>query len=413
MLRKFAKWLLRVGGWTAVVPDFDVPKAVFIAAPHTSNWDGFWALTYKVAYDIDVRFFAKHSLFWFPLGNLLRALGGIELDRNRAGPAVQQAIDMFEEQDSFYFGLAPEGTRQRKDGWKSGFYRIAQGAGVPVYLGFIDFGRRRLGIGPRMDLTGDAHADLDRIREFYADIEGRWPDKTSPISFVSRDRGRRKRAVRSFVRRAGRITASQQRALDNLWTTYGIDFKEKPLDLCSTFGRTAPVVLEIGFGNGETLVEQAAATPDHDFIGIEVHEPGVGHCLLKADEAGTRNLRVIMHDAVEVLTRQIPPGSLRRINLYFPDPWPKSRHHKRRIIQDAFVELLADRLENQGTLHIATDWANYAEHVDAVLSRSEWFSCIERREHDGEAPLDRPRTKFERRGLRKGHRIWDWCFRKR
>jgi tRNA (guanine-N7-)-methyltransferase len=223
---------------------------------------------------------------------------------------------------------------------------------------------------------------------------------------------RKKRAIRSFVRRAGRITPSQQRALDTLWPDYGVEFRDAALDLPAVFGRTAPVVLEIGFGNGETLVDQAEAGPDKDFIGVEVHEPGVGHCLLQADEADVRNLRVIMHDAVEVLARQIPPASLARINLYFPDPWPKKRHHKRRIVQDAFVDLLAERLADRGTLHIATDWANYAEHIDEVFSRSDRFSCRERREHDGEAPLDRPRTKFERRGLREGHRICDWCFEK-
>ena len=224
---------------------------------------------------------------------------------------------------------------------------------------------------------------------------------------------RKKRAIRSFVRRAGRITLSQQRALDTLWPTYGIEFRDEPLDLAAVFGREAPVVLEIGFGNGETLVEQAATSPDKNFIGIEVHEPGVGHCLLKADEAGIDNLRVVMHDAIEVLARQVPTGSLSRVNLYFPDPWPKKRHHKRRIVQGAFVDRLAGLLADRGTLHIATDWANYAEHIDAVFSRSDRFSCRERREHGGEAPLDRPQTKFERRGLRKGHRIVDWCFEKR
>jgi 1-acyl-sn-glycerol-3-phosphate acyltransferase len=183
MLRRFAQWLLRVRGLTpigGIPPD---PKAVFIAAPHTSNWDGFWALVYKVAIGIDVNFFAKHSLFWFPLGNLLRALGGIKLDRSKAGSAVEQAIGMFNDSDSFYFGLAPEGTRRKTDGWKTGFYRIALGAGVPVYLGFLDFGNKRIGIGPRVDLSGDREADLAVIRKFYEGVRGRRPEKASPIAF--------------------------------------------------------------------------------------------------------------------------------------------------------------------------------------------------------------------------------------
>ncbi len=220
----------------------------------------------------------------------------------------------------------------------------------------------------------------------------------------------RKRTIRSFVRRAGRITRSQQRALDELWPVYGIDFERRLLDFEALFGRRAATVVEIGFGNGETLVEQAAANPDRNYLGIEVHEPGIGHCLLRADEAGLRNLRIIAHDAIEVLKAQVPPASLSRVNLYFPDPWPKKRHHKRRIVQDTFVDLVADRLAEGGTLNVATDWANYAEHIGEVLDRSDRFRLADRREHAGEAPLDRPQTKFERRGLRRGHRIFDWCY---
>ena len=193
---------------------------------------------------------------------------------------------------------------------------------------------------------------------------------------------------------------------------YGLEYRDELLSFDSLFGRSAPIVLEIGFGNGETLVEQAAMSPDRDFLGIEVHEPGIGHCMLKADEAGITNLRVINHDAIEVLRHQVPLESLSRLNLYFPDPWPKKRHHKRRIVAAGFLELVADRLSDAGTLNIATDWANYAEHIDEILSRSDRFTCTQRREHDGEQPLDRPQTKFERRGLRKGHRICDWCFGK-
>ena len=221
-----------------------------------------------------------------------------------------------------------------------------------------------------------------------------------------------KRTIRSFVRRAGRITVSQQRALDELWPTYGVAYEPVQLSFADLFGRDAPVVLEIGFGNGETLVAQAATNPDRDFLGIEVHEPGVGHCLLKAEEAAISNLRLINHDAIEVLKHQVPRASLSRLNLYFPDPWPKKRHHKRRIVQPGFVDLVAARLVQGGTLNIATDWANYAEHIDEVLGESGLFVIAARREHEGDSPLDRPQTKFERRGLRKGHHIVDWSWEK-
>ena len=186
MLSNIAKLILRLGGWTAVGGLPDVPKAVIVAAPHTSNWDGFWGLVYKISIRAEVHFFAKHSLFWFPLGTLLRTLGGIELDRGRAGSAVQQAIDWFDREDSFYFGLAPEGTRELTQGWKSGFYRIALGANVPVCLGMLDFGQRRVGLGATLDLSGDEEKDLEAIRDFYADVKGRWPDKASPIVFTDR-----------------------------------------------------------------------------------------------------------------------------------------------------------------------------------------------------------------------------------
>ena len=214
------------------------------------------------------------------------------------------------------------------------------------------------------------------------------------------------------MRRAGRLTASQQRALENLWPRYGVEFAPGALDFATLFRRSAPVVLEIGFGNGDTLVAMAAAHPDRDYLGIEVHDPGVGHCLIAAEQAGVANLKLIVHDAIEVLEQQVAPGSLARINLYFPDPWPKKRHHKRRIVQASFLELCADRLAPGGAIHIATDWANYAEHIDEAFAGCAHFRCAERREHDGEAPLDRPVTKFERRGLRHGHRIVDWRFEK-
>lgn len=227
---------------------------------------------------------------------------------------------------------------------------------------------------------------------------------------IATSNNKRRRTIRSFVRRAGRLTPSQQRALEELWPAYGVDFSHDKLVFAALFGRSAPVVLEIGFGNGDSLVQQALENLSVDFLGIEVHEPGVGHCLLKAHDAGLSNLKLIKHDAIDVLTQQVPSESLQRINIYFPDPWPKKRHHKRRMIQPTFLDLVHSRLKADGTLHIATDWANYAEHIDDVLGQSALFRCDERREHDGDEPLDRPGTKFEQRGLRKGHRIWDWRF---
>ena len=220
----------------------------------------------------------------------------------------------------------------------------------------------------------------------------------------------RRRPIRSYVRRAGRLTSSQQRALDELWPDYGIEFAPQLLDLDSIFNRAAPRVLEIGFGNGESLVQLAIEDPASDFLGIDVHDPGIGHCLISAHDARVTNLRLISHDAIDVLEMQIPHNSLSRINLYFPDPWPKKRHHKRRIVQPEFLTLCAGRLGSNGSLHIATDWENYAEHIDEVLGEFSSFDCTERREHDGDQPLARTATKFERRGVRHGHRIWDWRF---
>ena len=197
MLQAIAKAILKVGGWEMVGEIPAAKRAVVIAAPHTSNWDGIWALVYRVAVQLDIHFFAKESLFWFPLNIVLRALGGIPLDRKRAGSAVDQAIEMFRTKESFYFGLAPEGTRSRVDHWKSGFYRIAVGADVPVVLGFLDYGKRRIGIGPTLKLSGDWHEDLDFCRDFYENIEGRWPEKAGPVTFPADPRivkGRKKKA---------------------------------------------------------------------------------------------------------------------------------------------------------------------------------------------------------------------------
>jgi len=184
ILPRIAKLLLKLGGWTAVGRHPDVQKAVFIGAPHTSNWDGFWALVYTTSIGLKVKFFVKDSMFWFPMGNLLRAFGGIPLDRKNARSSVSEAIAEFDHCDQFYFGLAPEGTRSHTPGWKSGFYRIAEGANVPIIFGFFDYGTKRIGLGPMMTLTGDQEADLAIIGSYYTAVEGRWPEKTSPILFT-------------------------------------------------------------------------------------------------------------------------------------------------------------------------------------------------------------------------------------
>ena len=224
----------------------------------------------------------------------------------------------------------------------------------------------------------------------------------------ARNQQQNPRTVRSFVRRSGRMTSAQDRAMRELWPEFGIDYADQHLDFGTVFQRTAPVVLEIGFGNGETLVEQASADQDRDYLGVEVHEPGVGHCLLHIEAAAVANVRLIAHDALEVLARQIADATLTRINLYFADPWPKKRHHKRRIVNASFLELCAQKLCRAGSLHMATDWAGYAEHIDEQIAHTHQFEIVERRTHAGDQPLERPTTKFERRGLKRGHAIVDW-----
>ena len=222
----------------------------------------------------------------------------------------------------------------------------------------------------------------------------------------------RRRAIRSFVVRAGRMTVAQERAWTELWPRYGIETGATPLDLAAVFGRAAPRTLEIGFGNGESLVALAAARPDRDYLGIEVHRPGVGHLLLRAEELGLANVRAICRDAVEVLQQCVAPGTLDEVLLYFPDPWPKKRHHKRRIVQPDFVSLVASRLRPGGTFRMATDWQPYAAHMLEVASSCE---ALRNESPDGgfvPRPDSRPVTRFERRGHRLGHGVWDLAFRR-
>ncbi len=185
MLRRLAAFLLRLGGWTVVGDVPDVKKAVIIFAPHTSNWDGFWAIVFVAYVRLEAHWFVKKSMFWFPLGNMLRAFGAVALNRDTPGSAVSEAVAAFDAHESFYLGLAPEASRTKRRSWKSGFYRIAEGANVPVVLAFLDYNTKRLGLGPSITLTGDEDADMAIIESFYSSVRGRWPEKATPIRLSS------------------------------------------------------------------------------------------------------------------------------------------------------------------------------------------------------------------------------------
>jgi tRNA (guanine-N7-)-methyltransferase len=219
------------------------------------------------------------------------------------------------------------------------------------------------------------------------------------------------RPIRSFVLRQGRVSNAQRRAHDTLMPKYGVPYAASLLDFDALFGRRAPRVLEIGCGMGETTVAIAAAQPQNDFLGIEVHTPGVGSLLKQIEAAGLGNLRVIQHDAVEVLEHMIAPDSLDGLHIFFPDPWPKKRQQKRRLIQPPFVALAASRLRAGGYLHAATDWQEYAEQMLVVLGAEP--ALVNTAQGYAPRPGYRPQTKFEARGLRLGHGVWDLVFRRR
>lgn len=228
----------------------------------------------------------------------------------------------------------------------------------------------------------------------------RHADRQSEISIEPR-------RVRSFVLRQGRITPAQFQAFEAHWSRFGLDYTDQRLDLDSLFARPAPVVLEIGFGNGEQLLHATVNEPERNFIGIEVHRPGVGRLMNGLAEANVDNIRLSNHDAVEVIDRQLGPESLDEVRIYFPDPWPKKRHHKRRLIQADFVALLGTRVRPGGLLHLATDWAEYAEHMlEVVDSSSQWRNRAGLGAYS-ETPAWRINTHFEKRGLRLGHGVWD------
>jgi tRNA (guanine-N7-)-methyltransferase len=229
---------------------------------------------------------------------------------------------------------------------------------------------------------------------------------------ADRDIDKHRRPIRSFVLRPGRMTTGQRHALECYWPGKGLSVADGGLDPGRVFAREAPVVLEIGFGMGASLVKMAASRPDVNFIGVEVHPPGVGSLLLACAERGVENIRIYREDAVEVLKRCIPDASLERVQLYFPDPWHKNKHHKRRIVQPEFVSLVAQKLSIGGCFHMATDWQNYAEHMIAVMAGQPQFRNLAAGDGVTTRPGWRPKTKFELRGERLGHGVWDLIFEK-
>jgi tRNA (guanine-N7-)-methyltransferase len=220
------------------------------------------------------------------------------------------------------------------------------------------------------------------------------------------------RTIRSFVRRAGRLTPSQARALEEHWPRFGVDPPAEPLDLDGVFGRRAARTLEIGFGNGDNLAALAGRHPGRDYLGVEVHDPGVGHLLLRMEREGLTNIRVAHHDAVDVIKNWLPTGSIDEALIFFPDPWHKKRHHKRRLVQPEFLQRLARVMRCDGKLHLATDWAPYADQMLETCEASPWFENTLPEGGYADRPDTRPETKFERRGLKLGHAVFDLVFRR-
>ena len=221
------------------------------------------------------------------------------------------------------------------------------------------------------------------------------------------------RRIRSFVKRAGRMTPSQEQALDNYWVRYGLDLKQGRLDFSTLFGNNHPVIMEIGFGMGDSLSTMAATMPENNYIGIEVHRPGVGRLLNNLATQDLGNVRVFCDDAIEVMAQCIADGSLGGVQLFFPDPWHKKKHHKRRIVQPKFAQDIRQKLAPNGVFHMATDWQRYAEHMMEVMEPADGYSNLAGAEQYSPQPDFRPSTKFQRRGEGKGHSVWDLMYRKK
>ncbi len=220
------------------------------------------------------------------------------------------------------------------------------------------------------------------------------------------------RSIRSFVRRQGRITPAQQRALSELWPRYGIETGAAPLDFATVFGRCAPVILEIGFGNGDALVTEAIARPENDYLGVEVHRPGAGSLLQRLASSELPNVRVMLADAKDVLAMQVPDASLSGVHVFFPDPWPKKRHHKRRLVQSDFAALVTRKLKPGGYLHLATDCQDYAEHMASVLSANPELVAVSGSDQFTARVTSRIQTRFEQRGRKLGNPIGDLVYQR-